>query len=241
MAEYRVLARPPIVEALIDLRFSVPDDFSYEQLHAHVRSLAGGAVEEIQEFTVNLDLDSPGGSTHPGPKTAVIKSADETIVRQFRRVGFTVSVLRSYTTWDALEMLAKETLGQFLSVCGDVRLVRVATRFINEIELPSARVDLDDYLTHGPKLPCLASITEFNCRVAGKDEQNRMCIVTVSTKRRGPGAMPSIVIDIDAFKSASDPAGLSLESVWEELRQLRNIKNDAFFGSVQEFALERYS
>src|SRR5213593_4864709 len=158
MAEIRHLPRAPITEALVDLRVQVPPGFSVEAL---VRALdqrdnlgytKKGAIVR-GEFGFSLNVQQ--GSTAAGRATSVgvrLHSADEKYVAQLSVEGFTLSRLQPYESWENLIHEAERLWAGYRECLAVERIVRVATRYINNLRLPPT-ADWARFLNLLPMLP----------------------------------------------------------------------------------------
>lgn len=116
---------------------------------------------------------------------------------------------------------------------------RLAVRYINVINLPPG-VDFDLYLTAGPRVPpeVPQALSGFLHRVVIPIAiDGTTAIVTQVLEPPKEGLIP-VVLDIDVFIMAR--YGAKSQEIWTTLDGLRKVKNDIFFSSVTEKALEPY-
>jgi uncharacterized protein (TIGR04255 family) len=157
-----------------------------------------------------------------------------------RSNGLTVSRLQPYQDWDDLFSQTKLTWAKYLEICKPVGITRIATRFINRIDLPIDGLDFDEYLAAPPKIPAGLSnvLSEFLVRlVIPQGDTGIIVVLTQALESVNPDSRSvSVLIDIDAFKSVELDA--SSEQLWEHFRELRDLKNRTFFGSITPKTLE---
>jgi uncharacterized protein (TIGR04255 family) len=156
-------------------------------------------------------------------------------VVQLRRNGFTYSILKNYRGWEVLREAARDTWRVFLLASGPVKINRLATRYINAIEIPLG-ADYDEYLTTAPRIPKSVPpiVTSFIQRVMVPLEREMAnAIITQTLEMPGPA-----VLDIDVFTEVS-LEGAS-EETWSRLDNLRNIADRIFFSSLTEKVIESY-
>ncbi len=160
---------------------------------------------------------------------------DGSEVIQLRRNGLTYSVLKNYRGWEVLREAARDMWRGFLLASGPVNISRLATRYINAIEIPLG-ADYDDYLTTAPRIPKSVPqlVTSFMQRVLVPFEQETAtAIITQALEMPGPA-----VLDIDVFTEVS-LEGTS-EEIWLRLHNLRSIADRTFFSSLTEKVIESY-
>jgi len=246
MALQRSLPRPPITEALVDLRTSV------SQPEAVFKALAEQLKEEFpnakqkREITANFQLKDgqflPPTALVGGFQGIRVESKDETLVAQFRPDGFTLNNVRNYLGGDVLLDRALELWTKFAAVAPPVSVNRVAWRYINSLALPLANGEsFDRYLTAAPKTPegSPQDVSEFLIRVVShpSDIPNATAIVTQRLKL-GEAAPATVLMDIDVFERGEFPAdAASLRPILERLRLLRN---QMFFSHLTQDAVDLF-
>jgi uncharacterized protein (TIGR04255 family) len=160
---------------------------------------------------------------------------DGSEVVQLRRNGLTYSILKNYRGWEVLREAARDMWRVFLLASGPVNISRLATRYINAIEIPLG-ADYDEYLTTAPRVPKSVPpiVMSFMQRVLVPFEREiATAIITQTLETPGPA-----VLDIDVFTEAS-LEGAS-EEIWSRLDNLRNIADRIFFSSLTEKVIESY-
>ena len=236
------LSKAPIVEGLIDIRVE-------QSAGATIAALKAACDELAAEFTsrqerrlfltqLNFSLETgPSSQTKDdGPDGVILRSADEKWVVQFRLDGFTVSRLQPYGTWDELKAKASMLWAKYSNAANPTKIVRVASRFINRVQLPIGESLEQTFLTNfviGPSLP--QSVAGYLLRVVIPfDEHDAMAILTQSLD----GNSTECILDIDTF--SEQPQGIAQNEIWAKLDVLRDVKNRLFFGSFTAAALERF-
>jgi uncharacterized protein (TIGR04255 family) len=244
--KYPQLARPPLREALVDIKLRDPLPAEWLKTLEHMSFSGFDSSHTIRQggFKFMVPPDS-------GPATAVVESDemlglrydrnDGTRMLQARRNGMTFSILKGYTHWEALRDSTRGMWAKYLEVAGHVHVDRLAVRYINAIEIAPGD-DCDDYLTAAPRIPdgLPQVLNNFIQRVAVPfEDEGAVAIVTqtLGPPPEGP-AKNSAILDIDVFSQCS-LEGSSTE-VWLRLDNLRDIANRIFFSSVTKQVLESY-
>ncbi|KAI3594183.1 hypothetical protein D9X30_0415 [Cupriavidus sp. U2] len=158
--------------------------------------------------------------------------------------GFTYSQLPPYDTWEAMSAGALEIWREYQAIVKPEEISRIALRYINALAIPLPVQNFDDYLTHAPQVPkeLPQSLASFLNRVLIHDQENKD-IAQVTQMLEGEasdGKAINILFDIDVFhpcqlKSATE------EQIFSVLQRLREFKNKAFFGFLEEKILEPYA
>ncbi|MBM4109327.1 MAG: TIGR04255 family protein [Phycisphaerae bacterium] len=236
------LTKAPIVEGLIDIRIE-------RSAEAMTAALKAACEEMAAEFPSRMELWRWAGQISLGPpaspsiSTAVdeprgflLRSTDERWVVQFRLDGFTLSRLQPYGTWDELKVKASALWAKYAEAVKPTRIVRIASRFINRVQLPIGESFEKTFLTNfviGPTLP--QSVAGYLLRVVIPfEEHNAVAILTQSFE----GNSTDCILDLDAF--SEQPQGIAESEMWGRFDGLREVKNRLFFGSFTEAALERF-
>ncbi len=248
MARQRHLPHAPITEALIDIHVEPRHDLTFPALQQTIATPEFGYYvknpisQEMFAFKLTLDGEQPQTTAEASQIGLRLHSHDEKYVAQCRLSGFTLSRLRPYEEWSTLIREAKHVWAIYTERLAPVRVTRVATRFINNLQLPMRLGgSFQEYLHKLVDVPDEApqAVASFLQRFQLVDVQSNalvnLTLALESTPTLGPAP---VVIDVDAFiEKDLDPGGVEL---WVILEQLRALKNQCFFGSLTERAAELY-
>ncbi len=241
-----VFRNAPITEALIDIRTQLPETVSLtslEKLHSAIQ-------EEYPQKRIRVRWEGSVELKGEGEpiKTArrevdgyLFTSPDGRRVVQFRVDGFTFSRLRPYSRWDEIYGEAKRLWDIYRTGTKPVLVQRIATRYINSIEIPSKNFDYDDYFTAAPKIPpgLPQVLNHFFTRLVIPFLDQEATAIVIQTPSDKPDPMNStVILDTDVFAEvslASDDAKID-----EILARLRKVKNEIFFSSITERTKELF-
>lgn len=236
------LSKAPVVEGLIDIRVERSPAVTLDVLKVACDELAAHfpSREELRTFTGELSFSPDSGPSFsaqaPAPIGLILRSADQKWVAQFRLDGFTLSRLQPYTSWEDLKTRAMGLWDKYRTVAQPQKIVRVASRFINRIPLPSGESFEKTFTTTfsiAASLP--QAVAGFLLRVVIPFENEQsLAIVTQALRENGQDC----TFDLDAF--AETPNGFSESDAWTKLEQLRGVKNRLFFESLTPHALESF-
>jgi uncharacterized protein (TIGR04255 family) len=249
MAEQRHLPNAPITEALIDIRVTPRANLTFTELKNAIDALDLGYYlkNPISEGTFAFTL-APDGQ----PKTATesaqvgvrLHSSDEKYVAQFRLTGFTLSRLHPYEKWENLLDEAKRLWNVYVNSLAPSRVVRIATRYINNLNLPlETGESIQTYLYKLVDVPDEAPqvVETFLQRfqlAEGMSANSAKVILTLALDGIPLAGRIPVILDIDALVAVTlSPTD---QELWLILERLRQLKNRTFFGTITEAAAELY-
>lgn len=242
MARQRHLPRAPITEALIDIQVAPRDGLTFTELQDSISAPEFGyyVKNPISERTFRFMLTSDGTQPQTTAQAAQIglrlHSHDEKYVAQCRLSGFTLSRLPPYEEWPNLIQEARRVWAVYTERLAPKRVTRVATRFINNLQLPmESGASYQKYLHKLVDVPDEApqAVASFLQRFHLIDvESDASVILTLALDNTPPGAHAPVILDIDAFRVTD--LELSSPDLWDILEKLRELKNRCFFGTITE-------
>ncbi len=239
---------PPIVEAILDIRATLPPDISLSHLQVFQdivkvdyplkkerRFLEGGVQFKsgsVPEFKVSPEkIDG-----------LLFHAADGKSIVQARLDGFTFNKLRPYSDWEKFSAEAKRLWAEYLKIAKPISVSRVALRYINRIELPVPFSDFKEYVRTIPEVASgiPQGLGSFFVRLVIPNEAiGATAIVTETIEPVQPGTnkLP-LMFDIDVFKEAS--LSPTSPEVWEIMEKLRGYKNQIFDKSLTDKTKELF-
>ena len=242
MARQRHLPHAPIAEALIDIQVTPRDGLTFTGLQESISAPEFGyyVKNPISEGTFGFMLTSAGTQPQTTAQAAQIglrmHSHDEKYVVQCRLSGFTLSRLPPYEEWPNLIGEARRVWAVYTERLVPKRVTRVATRFINNLQLPMGEGgSYQEYLHKLVDVPDEApqAVASFFQRFQLIDvPSDSHVILTLALDNTPPGGRVPVILDVDAFR-VTDLA-LSSPDLWDFLEKLRELKNRCFFGTITE-------
>ena len=237
----------PITEAVLDIRAEVKAGVTHHALGAiHEAIGATYPIKEVREEWEGAFELQPGQGPRVVSNTKALagylfRSSDRRQVVQARMNGFSFHRLPPYTDWAEFSKTAQSLWLQYVAVAKPQKIVRIALRYINRLELPIP-ADTKDYLLTGPEIaPGLPQeLANFFFKVAIPDrERQAMVVITSATPEERPNKSTfPVILDIDVFRNGAFPVDAA--KLWPLFEDLHNLKNDAFFKSVTEKAKELF-
>ncbi len=241
------LAKPPITEALIDLRVEEAVGIRQDQLDAIRRRVGASYPHATEQFRFHASVEAgPGRAPEAraqdlGLQGWILASEDKAQLAQFRSDGFTFNRLRPYTSWEQIFPEALRLWGIYSEVMRPSAVARIAVRYINHVRLDGMNVSLSDYLRtplpmpDGVNLPVTSFLTSIV--LAGADPGFS---VRVTQSLEPPHQPPDLLLLLDLDASANGRWLPEDQTVAQVLNKLRVMKNEAFFGSLTVEAIARY-
>ena len=169
-----------------------------------------------------------------------LHSPDERYVAQLSVEGFTLSRLQPYESWEALVGEARRLWQDYSECLNPPRIIRVATRYINNLRLPPTP-GLQSFLNLLPVLPVglPGALSGFLQRyvLSGADSEATIILTQALEVSSLERPLP-VILDIDAFRVAPFPS--DGPAVWAYLSRLRSLKNRTFFACLTDAGVALY-
>jgi uncharacterized protein (TIGR04255 family) len=234
--------KAPITEALIDIRATIGPDVSLDALKAFAEPWPSDFPQMRTQTQwagqIRVDAASASVTGEHGVRGFVFLDETGRHVVQVRRDGFTYSKLHPYAKWEDLRDRAKALWQRYREVAAPLQVVRVGVRYINRLKLPAGLVQLPEWFGIHPVLaPELGPMSEFLVRVVvpHPDDKAFVGLVTLATDPpEPPDETPGVLVDVEVWVDGQFQ--LDDESIWETLEDIREYKNDLFFGTLKDTA-----
>lgn len=245
MRDWPRFPNAPITEALLDIRVKLPPAINLQRLatfqdgvkdrypNRRERSSWQGGFEIKEE---GLAVVQPSG----GPDGYLFTSADGRQIVQARLDGFTFNRHKPYDKWKTFRDEARQLWERYLKIATPEIVSRVALRYINRINIPLPIKDFKEYILTTPEIaPNLPQgLSTFFMRLVIPDEKSKSIAIVTETIEPARENMLPLIFDIDVFREATfEPPG---QQIWEEMEELRQLKNEIFFNSLTEKAKELF-
>jgi uncharacterized protein (TIGR04255 family) len=240
--------KAPITEALIDIRAELSPAVKFEDLDGFRKQVAGDYPrEETRNLGQGILQFGPSvqASAQQKPWGLMFRNDSNTQVVQARLDGFTFSRLEPYEDFEHLRDEARRLWDIYRKLVQPTRVLRIAVRYINQLNLPGTRVEPQDYLKTFPHLsedvpnelrdfgPFLMSL-----QVPQPDLKGLLIINEAGTPPKKPDTV-SIIVDLDL--SINNPEIESEEHMWTLFQKLRERKNLYFEACITDKTRELIS
>ncbi len=226
---------PPIVEAVIELRFS--DPVSFETIEKKRDKFARHYPLVENNFDITAQISASQHSIRQEPSGFRLRSKDELEVLSLEKTKLLFAQLAPYPGWQTFESRMQRDFDIFIENIGWRNFSRLGIRFINRLDIPESRVDVSDYLKIFPTMPhfdgSVAAKFALESTINLEDRRYFATLRTGSIESPVP-RMISFVLDIDLFRSVELPT--RKDHLIGVLTEMREIKNNVFEASITDKA-----
>lgn len=155
------LLKAPIIEAVLDVDCDMPPGFDLAKLEIPSRERFKETYPKfrkqlMQEHKIEAKLDKPPVTSvrHALQSLLFLNDSEKQIV-QVRANGFSFNRLAPYSSLNEYLPEIERTWKLFVSLASPVQIRAVRLRYINRILLPmpEGRLELEEFLKVGPRLP----------------------------------------------------------------------------------------
>ena len=234
--------RAPIVEAIIELRFREAIDLDHARRAADKFQQDFPVTEDQENYVVQV-----GGAGEvarqlewAGRKRSNLEATD---VLRVATVAFTTMRLAPYAGWEQLFGRAQEQWARVRKALGKPTVSRLGCRFINRLDIPGLRINIEDYLKFGPQVPDSLGLELGSYFIQASAHASSGGGFPV-TFRSGLTPSPlvnhtSYLLDIDVQDEAV--SFVNEDVIWERLAEMRHYKNKLFESCITPKARALFS
>jgi uncharacterized protein (TIGR04255 family) len=238
----------PITEALIDIRVIYPQGTTLEKLKkfgAEVRDrYPHENTREMMEGKIDFSTSKPLSQSSRSTIGYIFHSADRKQAVQVRLDGFTFSRFAPYRNWDHMMDETKRLWNAFVALLDPTSVLRVAVRYVNQINLPlkEGTLSFEHYLSTFPKIGTDDDILleQFFLRLVMPQKDLSAQLILTEALLPEQGATLGVILDIDLFRENLSLPARSGE-IWDMLEKFRERKNRFFETSITDAARELFA
>jgi uncharacterized protein (TIGR04255 family) len=226
--------KAPIVEAVIDFRFS-----------------AVVAPEKIQQICKRLEDRYPlqDGQTQLGvfvsqelfqiaqqPSGSKLQSLDGVRIALIQPTGITNSRLAPYAGWEDLKRQTDDVLKDAERILGRTNFNRIGVRFINRLDIPGDELKIDDWITLAFSIPDgISDVAEsFGLQLVFPTSKQMHATVNYQSMPSPLLMHSSLLLDIDIYTTGQN--GIQNSDIADILLEMRNEKNRIFEACITDKA-----
>jgi len=241
--------RPPIVEAVIDIRARPTKAFEESGVRMYLEKALSSYcfLDSQREYQHNVRVENGKPASQQlhdlGWRGTRFQSEDKKHISQFNRDGFVISRLSTYESWQQFSEEGVRLWKIFKTLAEPSDILRVGLRFINRIPLPPGEQSIEDFIHPAPappgnfKLPFINYLHHDTLAVPGHPYAINV-IQTVQPAQASAGDGVALILDIDVF--TTEGIELSDETLSRRLLEMRWLKNKVFFGSITDRTKELF-
>ena len=239
--------KPPITEAVIELRFET--SVSQDAMEKFVRDVKERYPSAEEKYEVAVELKIAAASKEPVStleKKLVgykLTGSEDTDLILFDTDRIANIRLAPYCGWGIFWEKTEKNFGDLKKRLGYRKIVRMATRYVNRIDIPKLGkevINSNDYLLIEPEIPSvIKTIHNFKTQfVAPIPEVEGKVTVNAATVQSPLIDHVSLLLDIDLFKDQNVPQ--KDNEVWELFSHLHRQKNKIFEAFITDKARELF-
>lgn len=240
MSEYIVFPNAPITEALLDIRVQLPENVDLKKLETFYDSVKDRFPQKQERISIQAGFQfSPEGTTTLPPSSKqdgyLFRSTIENKVVQARLDGFTFNKLKPYEKWELFRNEASNLWDLYFNIANPIKVIRIALRYINRIEIPLPIKDFKEYILTtpeiAPKLP--QGLAHFFMQLVIPNHEIGATATISQTMENPPPAVfhkLPYIFDIDVWKETLHEG--NKQEMWDEFEKLHIFKNEIFFNSI---------
>jgi uncharacterized protein (TIGR04255 family) len=243
------LAKPPIIEAVVDIDCDMPPEQDVVQLENHARACftdryPNFRTQVIQENRIQVKRgESPLVHSRQHVQSLQFLQDDEKQLVQVRVQGFSFNRLEPYASLDDYLQEIERTWNLFVGLASPVQVKLIRLRYINRILLPMAAqfLDLDQYLKIGPRLPDEKKMTLMGFlhhHVIQEVETGHQAIIVLASQPEENGKLPLIFDNSVVATSPTEPE--NWPGIVNKVQLLRALKNRIFKETLTEKCLNLF-
>lgn len=244
-----LLTKPPIKEAIFDLKFKEGHDITHEQIKLFCDSLKESfpVINEIFLFQMQAKLDQgKHQNVESSRQSNGYKLSDQkrSFIVQIRLDGFTLSKVEPYISWEELSKEAKPILEKLGAEFPNLSFKRAALRYINHFDLRFEE-PINSYFNILPvypiELPQIIDSFLIKLLIPKKDVIELKSIVHLGIDPIGNSDENyKVVFDIDVFRENNYSIS-KLDELFADFEYIRNFKNEIFFNGLTKNTLANFS
>lgn len=251
MQEVPFYSKPPVREALIDIRIDPLPPSQITLLENLQRQLGPNypikKKQQRLESFLRWKEETVSARTSRGVRGYQFENSDGTRIVQVQLDGFACNFIKPDPTapwagWSALRNEARRAWELYANALGLTETSGFSVRYINQIVIPTAPIELTDYLTAPPNVPKDFPYQNFSDWLSRVNvvihDLNAIAIITQAPAEGPRPDSVKILLDIDIIRRVKAP--LDSEAMWTTLDRFRDIKNTIFQTSLKEKAKELF-
>ncbi|MBF8262449.1 MAG: hypothetical protein HW387_114 [Parachlamydiales bacterium] len=230
MSEHSSYPNPPIVEAIFDVQMELPQDVGIAELETFGKTVASDYPEKKtrRKFASKFEIkdEEPSAEAFNLGIAGILNwSPDHRQALQVRLDGFSFSRLKPYEKWDVHFTEFLKCLRLYCEHISPIQIKRVATRFINVIELPRENLNWGEYFINAARTPIPDAVaTNFFDRVefTFPSSSVKASVTHAMMQSNDPLKLP-VVLDIETFVDMNNkPDLIMIEKLFQNLRETKN-------------------
>jgi uncharacterized protein (TIGR04255 family) len=248
--EHPRFRNPPIVEAVFDVDCDLPPRFDLAVLETAARELYEAQypkfrIQYLQEHKIETTQDaSPKMFTRLAVQALQFLHDDEKQLVQVRAQGFSFNRLAPYSSLDEYLPEIERTWRLYVGLVSPVQIRIIRLRYINRILVPmtAGAVDLDEFLTIGPRLPDeeRLRLSGFLNQQAAVEKGTGHQVNLVLTAQPPESEKLPVILDITVAATTTTAESADWATILSLIGSLRSLKNRIFLNTLTVKCIELF-
>jgi len=229
---------PPIVEAICEFRFEPDSPWDLVMpglIYEKVRDTFG---KRRQKKEIGWHIEPKVESIVQRVQTRDLMQflrEDESALAQVGPHLLSVNHLKPYRSWQEFLPLIRKGFEAYCEVVEPTNIQRIGLRYVNRIEIPHPRVELEDYFEFypyvGSNLPQEHGPFTVGIQVPCEDSRDILKVVLTSANTKTLDTM-AFILDLDYF--LVQPEKAALDQIFEWVDVAHNHVEDAFEACITD-------
>lgn len=245
MTRLRRYRKPPVVEALCELYFhgSRWDETLFGRFFDRVQAFGFTRHEPVRHHEAE-GVAEPDGEMSPRlrrgePRMRFSNEARSRLI-QLGRDLVVVNQLRPYPHFADWEPVVHDAARTYQELAQPKGLRRIGLRYINQVTLPGARVQLQDHFTVGPRIPPAWNDEHgaFMVRVETHTPSGMKLILTFGSAPAEDPGFSGFLLDLYAIVELRTPRGV--DALGPALAEAHDSIEAVFEGSITQELRDRF-
>lgn len=232
----------PIREAVLDIKVIGLNDRTFEDFNQLFETIKNQypnkrRINTLQgSFVIKDNNTKTDEEIVSGFHGVIFSSEKQNRQVQFRKDGFTYNFLSPYTNWNDLKGESQKLWELFLNKFPEIKVERMALRYINRVVIPRPFDHIEDFITNVPPIPkglpqiynTFFSQIEIPCNRDGY-----VALINSTIETPTPKEVP-FILDIDIYK------GVKENFNFNDFDYIREVKNAIFESCITDKARELF-
>ncbi|WP_319798767.1 TIGR04255 family protein [Nitrobacter sp.] len=237
-----IYKRPPVIEAVIDIR--VEGALDQGQLQRLNKDFSASYPFSEESQHIGVELSENAAKINQSFAGYTMRNAESTDALVLTPASIATTRQAPYDGWERLRAAAEGNWLQWRKAVGRKKIVRIGVRFINRLDIPipeNQLFNLDDYLDVGIRLPAIGlAIHNYAVHLqANAQEQPFKLVLNVGSTPSPLIGAASALLDLDVFQEGDLPQ--TEEDLWPYVETFRAQKNHVFESCITDKARELFN
>ena len=216
----RIYHNAPVIEAVIEFQFT-SEQWDWTVPGLMYERFKEGFPKKRQQNVLELEMRAEAAQIAQRVKGGIARMQfvreDEQALIQVGPDLLAVNYLKPYPNWAAFKAQILEALSMYVEIVAPTGLKRIGLRYINRIEIPEPRVELEQYFRILPEIPMSKDMSSFLMRVEVPFEVvNGQLVVTMGSTSSDRPEHSAFILGLDFFTVRAEVLALDTSAEWIE-------------------------